>query len=387
MRRSILAVLILPMFAAVASGGQLCSQEPFSEAFGYSSEDFGGGSYLGVDTRDVTPDRLADLKLKEEHGVEVTLVDQDAPAGKAGIKEHDVILSINGSQVESVEQLRRMIREIPPGRLVTLGISRDGQPLTLKTQLADRKKTFAMAGPGKSFSFTMPAIPPMPAMPAMPAIPATPFAPEVDMPVSIVVVHSSARSGLMVENLTPQLGDFFGAKNGKGVLVRSVEKGSRAEQAGFRAGDVIVKVNGESVSDSGDFTHAIHGRKGSAVTVSIIREKKEQNLTLTVPERNQSKILDTDETLEVPDADADTVIDLSDVQSEMARVKPEIERAVREVRRVRPEIEEAAQELREHQEELKQEMRQVERELKDREQEMQQEENQKVVPWQPQADI
>jgi len=387
MRTSMLAVLILPMFAAVASGGQLCSQEPFSEAFGYSSEDFGGGSYLGVDTRDVTPDRLADLKLKEEHGVEVTLVDQDAPAGKAGIKEHDVILSINGNQVESVEQLRRMIREIPPGRLVTLGISRDGQPLTLKTQLADRKKTFAMAGPGKTFSFAMPAIPAIPAMPALPAIPAAPFVPEMDMPVSIVVVHSSARSGLMVENLTPQLGDFFGAKNGKGVLVRSVEKGSRAEQAGFRAGDVIVKVNGESISDSGDFTHAIHGRKGNAVTVSIIREKKEQNLTLTVPERNQSEILDTDETLEVPDADAETVIDLSGVRSEMARVKPEIELAVREVQRVKPEIEKATHELREHQEELKQEMREVERELKDREQEIQREQNQKVVPWQPQADI
>ena len=47
MRKSILAMLILPMFAAVATGGQLCLQEPFSEAFGYSSEDFGGGSYLG----------------------------------------------------------------------------------------------------------------------------------------------------------------------------------------------------------------------------------------------------------------------------------------------------------------------------------------------------
>ncbi len=393
MRTSIRAALILPLFAAVASGGQLCSQEPFSEAFGYSSEDFGGGSYLGVDTRDVTPDRLADLKLKEEHGVEVTLVDQDAPAGKAGIKEHDVILSINGNQVESVEQLRRMIREIPPGRLVTLGISRDGQPLTLKTQLADRKKTFAMAGPGKAFSFTMPAIPPIP---AMPAIPATPFVPEMDMPVSIVVVHSSARSGLMVENLTPQLGDFFGAKNGKGVLVRSVEKGSRAEQAGFRAGDVIVKVNGESISDSGDFTHAMHGRKGSAVTVSIIREKKEQNLTLTVPERNQSEILDTDQTLEVPDADAETVIDLSDVQSEMARVKPEIERAVRESRKARPSMEEATREIRSQQEEiqremrnqqeeLKQKMRELEQELKDQQLEMQ--ENQKVSPWQPEADI
>ena len=71
MRRSILAMMILPMFTAVTSGGQLCSQQPFSESFGYSSEDSGGGSYLGVDTRDLTPDRLSVLKLKEEHGVEV----------------------------------------------------------------------------------------------------------------------------------------------------------------------------------------------------------------------------------------------------------------------------------------------------------------------------
>ncbi len=377
MRTTILAILILPMFAAVASGGQLCSQEPFSESFGYSSEDFGGGSYLGVDTRDVTADRLPDLKLKEEHGVEVTLVDQDAPAGKAGIKEHDVILTLNGNQVESVEQLRRMIREIPPGRTVNLGISRAGQLMTLKTQLADRRQTFALARPGKAITFAMPAIP---AMPALPAVPATPFVPDMDMPVSIVVVHSSARSGLMVENLTPQLGDYFGAKDGKGVLVRSVEKGSRAEQAGFRAGDVIVKVNGESISDSGDFTHAVRGRKGNSVTVSIIRERKEQNLTLTVPDRNQSQLLDMDEDLELPDTDAETVIDLGQVQSEIARLKPEIERAVRVIR---PSVEEATRELREHEQELQQQMRELEREFTDQEREIQ--ENRKS--WQPGADI
>lgn len=368
MHRSILAVLILPMFAAVASGGQLCSQEPFSQAFGYSSEDFGGGSYLGVDTRDVTTDRLGDLKLKEEHGVEVTLVDQDAPAGKAGLKEHDVILTINGNQVEGVEQLRRMIREIPPGRIVNLGISRDGQTLTLKAQLTDRKKTLV----AKSFNF------------AMPAMPVTPFMNEMDMPVSVVVVHSSSRSGLMVENLTPQLGDFLGAKNGKGVLVRSVEKGSRAEQAGFRAGDVIVKVNGESISDSGDFTHAIHGRKNNSVTVSIIREKKEQNIILTVPDRNQSHVMDMDETFEVPDVDAETEIDWSEAQSEIARVRPEIERAVREVQRIEPDLAEGTRELRSQQQDLKREMRDLERELKDREREMKE---QKVLPWQPAADI
>ena len=87
--------------------------------------------------------------------------------------------------------------------------------------------------------------------------------PDIDIPsINMVVVTSSARSGLMVENITPQLGEFFGVKNGNGVLVRSVEKGSRAEKAGFRAGDVIVKVNDQPVHDTSDFTHAVKSRSG-----------------------------------------------------------------------------------------------------------------------------
>jgi serine protease Do len=384
MRKSILMLLIatvfvapmfVPMFLAAAQGAQLCSQEPFSESFGFSSEDFGGGAYLGVDTRDITADRLSDLKLKEEHGVEVTLVDQDAPAGKAGLKEHDVILTLNGNQVESVEQLRRMIHEIPPGRMVSLGISRDGQPMTLKAQLSDRKKAFGTAMPGKAFSFTMPAMPHVPAIPAMPAMP------DMDVPVSVVVVHSSARSGLMVENLTPQLGDFFGAKDGQGVLVRSVEKGSRAEKAGFRAGDVIVKVNGESISDSGDFTHAIHGRKSSTVNVSIIREKKEQTLTLALPERNQSNVLD--ESYEAPEVDAET--EISEAGSELAHVVPEMETVLE----IRPDLERATQEIRDQQQELRKELRKEMRELQHQllDEGVQIQKNRKHGLWHPELDI
>src|SRR5215471_12542508 len=222
-------IIILVLVAASCAAENSWYSSP-GESFGFSSEDWGSGSYLGVDTRDITPDRLSDLRLKDERGVEVTMVDQDAPAGKAGLKEHDVIVTLNGSEVQSVEQLRRMIREIPPGRTVSLGVSRNGQMMTMKAELADRKKSFAYDfGPnGKKFKFNMPTMPVMPAMP------------DIDVPVSIVMVHTSMRSGLMVENLTPQLGNFFGAKNGEGVLVRSVEKGSRAEKAGFRAGDVIV---------------------------------------------------------------------------------------------------------------------------------------------------
>src|SRR5215475_9190686 len=111
-------------------------------SWGYGVEEGGGGSsYLGVDIADVSTERLSALKLKEEHGAEVTMVDQDAPAGKAGLKEHDVILSLNGAAVESAAQLRRMIRETPAGRVVALGISREGQPQTIKVQLANRSKS------------------------------------------------------------------------------------------------------------------------------------------------------------------------------------------------------------------------------------------------------
>src|SRR5215470_10738857 len=234
---------------------------------GFSGDEESTGAYLGVDITDVTAERLSALKLKDERGVEVTMVDQDAPAGKAGLKEHDVILSMNGTNVESGAQLRRMIRETPPGRVVTLGVSRDGQPLSLKVQLADRKKSVAWGPKAKDFKFEMPPMPPMP---------------EFDVPVSVVVAHSSMRSGLMVENITPQLGDFFGVKNGKGVLIRSVEKGSRAEKSGFRAGDVIVRVNKTSVHDASDFTHALRSSSGSSASVTVVREKKEQTLTLSL---------------------------------------------------------------------------------------------------------
>ena len=114
--------------------------------------------------------------------------------------------------MESVEQLRRMIREIPPGRIVTLGVSRDGQPMTLKAQLADRKKTFGMGIQWQSIQFRD-------ARDA--ACPRCRLCPPcrqclISMcPVSVVVVHSSTRSGLMVENLTAQLGDYFGARTAR----------------------------------------------------------------------------------------------------------------------------------------------------------------------------
>ena len=148
MRPSILLSLLLLVLTAPAYSSECSALERLGGTYslsvasdtGFSGDEESTGAYMGVDIADVTPERLSALKLKDERGVEVTMVDQDAPAGKAGLKEHDVILSMNGASVESGAQLRRMIRETPAGRVVTLGVSRDGQPLTLKVQLAEDKK-------------------------------------------------------------------------------------------------------------------------------------------------------------------------------------------------------------------------------------------------------
>src|SRR5271168_3283246 len=164
MRKYILtSVAMLPLLLTYSYAAQNWSVDPPAQPWVFSSEDGGTGSYLGVDITDVTTERLTTLKLKEEKGVEVTMVDQDAPAGKAGIKEHDVILTMNGGTVESTAQLRRMIHETPPGRVISLGLSRDGQPLTVKVQLGDKHKEYGMMNSdSKGFYFEMPKIPPMP---------------------------------------------------------------------------------------------------------------------------------------------------------------------------------------------------------------------------------
>jgi serine protease Do len=309
----LLGIITAPAFGAAQTG---------SQPYFYGEEPW-GGSYLGIETDDITPDRLGPLHLKEETGVEVTMVDQDAPAAKAGLKEHDVILSINDQKVESVEELRRLIREIPPGRTVNIGISRDGQPMTLKAVLAKM--------PDMNININ-PAI-------NIPAIHIPPInMPEIDVP-TIVVIHSPRSSGLMIENLTPQLGAYFGVKGGNGVLVRSVEKGSRADKAGFHAGDVIVKVNGQQIHDTSDFQHAVKSRNGDSVNVGVMRDRKEQNMTLSLPEKKDSGSLFEEDSFDSePLIRAESALQFSKLQDELAKLRPEMELAAENSRKAAEEL-------------------------------------------------
>jgi membrane-associated protease RseP (regulator of RpoE activity) len=356
-------LLILPFLLAGAHSASSSSVDPNEVSEYWSDPGSGGGSaYLGVDTCDITADRVGPLELKEERGVEVTMVDQDAPAGKAGVREHDVILSVNAEPIQGVEQLRRIIHEIPPGRTVSLGISRNGQPITLQVQLA-RRKDYSASSP--EFKFVMPNL----------------TLPEVDIPASIVVVHSSGRSGLMVENLSPQLGDFFGAKDG--ILVRSVEKGSCADKAGFRAGDVIIRVDGKPVSDSGDFGQALRNRKGNSLNIGIVRSRKEQTLVLTLPELRHTGF----DSVGMQEIGAQTEKELGEMKSKLAQIGPETELAIQGMETMGPDLEKKLDDLCRQEEEFKNQVERGQQEML-QDQERQQEEQEKLQELpRPQADI
>jgi serine protease Do len=224
----------------------------------------GAGSYLGVYCMDVDPEIAKSANLKEERGVLVTKVDPDSPALRSGLQEKDVILEYNSQRVEGLAHFIRLVSETPVGRKVSLEVSRNGAMQTLTAQIGGRKMT--------SQNFLI-----------EPMIPAPPEPPEVmltmpDIPSGLLGWQSSSL-GYVSEPVDGQLADYFGVKNG--VLVRSVIAKSPAERAGLKAGDVIVKADGNSVRSPREITGMLR-RQGEKrrLSLTVVRSHKEMVLEL-----------------------------------------------------------------------------------------------------------
>jgi len=235
-------------------------------AQGYVMQKASGG-YLGIGGLDVSPERAKALNLKEERGVEVSSLAEDGPAAKAGVKQGDVVLEFNGQPVEGTAQFQRLVRETPVGRQVKIAVWRSGAALSLTATVGENRQT-TVFGPGDgSWNFSMPEIP------AMPNIDIPQFQMSLQNPMLGIVGEPLGRE--------EQLAEFFGVQ--EGVLVRSVKKGSAADKAGIKAGDVITKVDDSKVATSAEITRALRGLKSKKTFgVTVVRNKKEMPLTVTM---------------------------------------------------------------------------------------------------------
>jgi serine protease Do len=225
-------------------------------------------SYLGIHAIEIDAERAKDLQLKEVHGVEVTKVEEDGPASKAGLKTGDVVLEYNGQRVEGMEQFLRLVRETPAGREVKLSISRAGVPQTLIVKTGQRKTPMARFGEIEIPRFEMPEM-------RLPDVPRA---------------HMSWRSsaiGIEAETLDSQLAEYFGVK--EGVLVRSVIRTSAADKAGIKAGDVILKVDDTKVGSPREISEAVRGaRLKKQVAILIVRDRREITVMLSIDEESDA---------------------------------------------------------------------------------------------------
>jgi len=184
---------------------------------------------LGVNIYNVTPDIAKEFGLSESSGALVAGVAQGSAAERAGIKTGDIITSINGAPMKDAGELRNTIGMLRVGDKVEIGLLRDGKPHKVTALIAERNET------------------------------------ETANAVDI--------------NRGLEGADLADAPDGGGVLVRSVQDGSPAAQAGLRANDLIVGVGRTPVSNTKTFREAAKGasvlllnvRRGSAVVLIPIR--------------------------------------------------------------------------------------------------------------------
>lgn len=240
---------------------------PAALAHGANASPFvAGGGYLGVALSDINDDRASVLKLREDRGVEVMLVEQNSPADKAGLQTGDVLLTYNGEKILGVQQLGRLVRETPPGRKVAVEYWRNGKTSKLSLligSLGDHNSgvpaEFARMQGAGAFSRL-----------------------GFDVPNPVLLWRSSLL-GVECEAVDSQLAEYFGVK--RGVLVRFVLEDSPAEKAGFKAGDVMTAVDGHPVETPRDVTASLRANRhdGATVPVEITRNRKHMTLRVGPP--------------------------------------------------------------------------------------------------------
>lgn len=194
--------------------------------------------WLGVYIQKMTPELAESLGMADSRGALVAKVLDDGPAKAAGVKRGDVIISFDNQEIGDSRELPLMVGRTELGHKGTLKVIRDKQTIELPVTITESHETELAAAEN-------------------------PEKPEVGI---------KSPFGLRVKDLSPELAKELGIDTPGGVVISSVQPGSRADEAGLRARDVIMEVNREAVKDVDSYQNALKtGAKGKIVLLLVKR--------------------------------------------------------------------------------------------------------------------
>jgi serine protease Do len=191
--------------------------------------------WLGVSVQDITEDLAKSLKLQDRNGALVTEVFEGDPADKAGIKQGDIIIEVDGKKIKDTHELLRAVAVLPVGKKAAVKVLREGQVKELQLTVAEREEKKEMAA-GRG--------------------------------------ESKDTYGMAVQDITPEIAKQLGLPSTGGVIVTKVREGSPSDEAGLQPYDVILQVNRVKVATVKDFMREISKKTAEDRVLLLIRRGK-----------------------------------------------------------------------------------------------------------------
>lgn len=263
------------------------------------------GTWLGVSIQDVTEELAKEKKFSVDEGAFVNEVVEDSPAEEAGIRAGDVVVKFDDRDIDDADDLLRAVRRTDPGKTVEVVVIRDGKEQSLTATVKERRR------PYQAFQL----------MPRIPRVPK--------------FFSGTQLGGMLLQELSRQLGEYFGVPEGRGVLVTEVEEGTAADEAGFKAGDVIVRVGDEGVKDVEDVWDGLEDLdEGEKAKFEIVRNGEHLTLEFSVEEPEDMSLErfrfwypEHSWSITVPETPKE---ELEDFQEEMERMQEEMQNMMKE---------------------------------------------------------
>ncbi len=225
------------------------------------------------------------IEENEEGKVRIIAIEKESPAELAKLKEGDIVLKIEREEVASTKMLAKEIRKRKPGKTTTLKIERNGKEIDVKVKLGEYSEKYVRIELESKFPrlFIAPKPPKPPVAPKLPELRKLPKPPEPKI-FSWGLEHRKY-IGIYLEEINRELSEYFGVKEGRGLLVAKITRDSPAEKAGLKVGDVIIKADGIRTERARDLTRVIQDKeKGERIKLELLRNKKVRSVEVEIEE-------------------------------------------------------------------------------------------------------